>query len=409
MDEWVTLTELHDAYLNCKHRKGNTEACAIFESNLSRNLIQLHRELNNGTYQIGYSNAFCVTRPKAREVFAAEFRDRIVHHLLIMRTLTIFEDTFIDDTYNCRAGKGTSYGHLRMLEMANEYADGWVLCCDIKSCFPSIRKTQLADELEEFLVANYHGKDLKQVVWLTRMIALHEPQNKCIRKGDLNLWKLIALEKSLFTCAKGLGMAIGNLTSQIYVNFHLSPVDKFLYNMAKIRHGRYVDDLRIFAHTNRELVEIAPKLREFLKNDRHMTLHPTKISIQPVRHGFDFIGATIRPGRIYVGKRTVANFMNMVRLYNALPESELIQSLEKFVQRYNSYSGYLKHYQTYALHWIVWNSVDEKVKKYVYLSNKLCVLHVRNQYKKINKIKQDYNDLRKHSIQQLHSLKQSAS
>ena len=56
-----------------------------------------------------------MTRPKIREVFAADFRDRIVHHLLIRRLEPLFESAFIDDSYNCRKGKGTDYGVKRAL------------------------------------------------------------------------------------------------------------------------------------------------------------------------------------------------------------------------------------------------------------------------------------------------------
>lgn len=65
MDEWVTLEELYLAYLDCRRRKRGTKACAIFEINEAANLYQLWQDLNDGTYQIGKSIAFCVTRPKS--------------------------------------------------------------------------------------------------------------------------------------------------------------------------------------------------------------------------------------------------------------------------------------------------------------------------------------------------------
>ena len=90
MDEKVTITELYDAYVECRTKKRGTIPCADFELNEAANLYDLWIDLNTGTYEIGDSDAFCVTRPKDREIFAAAFRDRIVHHLLIRKLGGLF-------------------------------------------------------------------------------------------------------------------------------------------------------------------------------------------------------------------------------------------------------------------------------------------------------------------------------
>ena len=115
MKEWCTLEEVYDAYLDCRKRKRSSKSCSVFETNEMANIHRLWQEILHHTYEIGYSDAFCVTRPKLREVFAAEFRDRIVHHLLVKRTIALFEAHFVQDTYNCRKGKGTDYGVRRNL------------------------------------------------------------------------------------------------------------------------------------------------------------------------------------------------------------------------------------------------------------------------------------------------------
>lgn len=393
MNEWVTLDEIYAAYLDCRKRKRNTKSCAIFEIYEAEYLQTLWEDLNAGTYTIGVSDAFCVTRPKVREVFAADFRDRIVHHLLMNKTGDLFEADFIDNTFNCRVGKGTNAAHKCVLNYANEYADGWVLDGDMQGFFMSIPKTNLADNLEAFLRAKYKGNDLEQVVWLTRMVALHKPQYACRRKGNVKLWDLLPVQKSLFTCGDNLGMAIGNLTSQIYANFYLSPFDHWLASMPGIGYCRYVDDIRLFAHDKQTLLNLLPLIRERLAAIG-ITLHPHKIELQQVRKGFAFVGANEKGGRLYIGNRTVGNAFNMIRIYNHLPEAEMAESVDKFVQRYNSYAGYMRHYFTYAVRWRMWNEVADNVKRFVYLSDKLCVLHARNKYRNINKLKlnfvQDY-------------------
>lgn len=389
MDEWVSLEEIYAAYLDCRKRKRNTKSCAIFEIYEAENLQTLYEELNAGTYQIGVSDAFCVTRPKVREVFAADFRDRIVHHLLMLKTGDLFEADFIDNTFNCRIGKGTNAAHACVLQYANEYADGWVLDGDMQGFFMSIPKTNLADDLEAFLRAKYKGKDLEQVVWLTRMVALHQPQYKCRRKGNLKLWDLLPAKKSLFTCGDHLGMAIGNLTSQIYANFYLSPFDHWLASIPGIGYCRYVDDIRLFAHDKQTLLRLLPLIRERLAAIG-ITLHPRKVELQQVRKGFAFVGANVKQGRLYIGNRTVGNAFNMIRIYNHLPVEEMAESVDKFVQRYNSYAGYMRHYLTYAVRWRIWNEVGDHVKQFVYLSDNLCVLHARNKYRKLTILKNNF-------------------
>ena len=112
MDEKVTMLELYDAYVECRTKKRGTIPCADFELNEAANLYQLWEDLNTGTYEISKSDAFCVTMPKDREIFAAAFRDRIVHHLLIRRLGDYFEAFFDDESYNCRKGRRARTGRV---------------------------------------------------------------------------------------------------------------------------------------------------------------------------------------------------------------------------------------------------------------------------------------------------------
>lgn len=395
MDEWVSLEELYLAYLDCRKRKRGTNSCAIFELNEAANLYQLWQDLNDGTYQIGKSIAFCVTRPKVREVFAADFRDRIVHHLLMMRTMPLFEEEFIDETYNCRKGKGTAAAHAKALEYSLEYADGWVLDFDIQGFFMSINKKMLADRLEAFLRERYKGEDLEQVVWLTRMVALHCPEKLCERHGDLTLWRLLPPDKSLFTCGEGLGMAIGNLTSQEYANFYLSPFDHFVKAHPGIAYIRYVDDGRLFSHDKAALLALIPEIRKYLREHDGLRLHPRKISLQPVRKGFTFVGVAIKGGRIYTGNRTVGNCWKMIEFYNRLPIREQQESVTKYVQRYNSYMGYMIHHSSYSIRYREWQHVGG-MKSFVYIEKQMGKITPLIQYNQYQQIKQEYYDLRKH-------------
>src|SRR5574343_38126 len=105
---------LLQAYLNCRKHKRNTASALAFEQDLEHNLWQLHSELSGGTYTPGKSVCFVITRPKAREVWAADFRDRIVHHLLHNHIGPRFYARFIADSCACIPGRGTLYAAQRL-------------------------------------------------------------------------------------------------------------------------------------------------------------------------------------------------------------------------------------------------------------------------------------------------------
>jgi RNA-directed DNA polymerase len=79
----ITLEELFEAYFSFRSNKRKTANAIAFEVDYEHSLVQLHKELNNGTYKIGRSIAFIVEKPVKREIFAADFRDKVVHHLVI--------------------------------------------------------------------------------------------------------------------------------------------------------------------------------------------------------------------------------------------------------------------------------------------------------------------------------------
>ena len=94
----ITLENVFNAYYDCRKNKRKTINQLKFEINYEAECVRLWKELNERTYEIGKSIAFIVTRPKKREVFAADFRDRVVHQLVINKLEPLFEEYFIYDT-----------------------------------------------------------------------------------------------------------------------------------------------------------------------------------------------------------------------------------------------------------------------------------------------------------------------
>lgn len=103
----ITLIDVFKAYYDCRKHKRNTVNALDFEINLEKNIIRLYTDLVSGNYTISTSICFVVEHPKIREVWAANFRDRIVHHLIYNRYAQLFYNSFIHDSYACIPKKGT--------------------------------------------------------------------------------------------------------------------------------------------------------------------------------------------------------------------------------------------------------------------------------------------------------------
>ena len=53
----IELSEIFEAYFSCRFNKRNTANAIAFEVDYENNLVKLHEEINNGTYQPGRSIA----------------------------------------------------------------------------------------------------------------------------------------------------------------------------------------------------------------------------------------------------------------------------------------------------------------------------------------------------------------
>ena len=354
----IPLVDLFKAYYSCRKNKRSTINALAFELNLEEELIQLKEELESGRYTISNSIAFVVDKPVKREIFAANFRDRVVHHFLIQKMNAVFEKHFIYDSYACRKAKGTHFGIGRVdgfiRKCSKNYTqDCYVLKLDIKGFFMHINKTILYTKIETLFTSKYKGADKQLYLNLCKIILFNEPVNNAIIKGNLNNWDNLPKDKSLFAAKPGYGLPIGNLTSQVFANVYMSSLDHFVKHELGIRYyGRYVDDF-VLVHTNKAyLKSLIPIISKFLKTELHLKLHPKKIYLQHYSKGVSYIGGFIKPNRIYVSKRTKGNFYEAIHKQNKLIENATNPSkAEKllFLSTMNSYLGILRHFKSYKL------------------------------------------------------------
>ena len=116
-------------------------------------------------------------------------------------------------------------------------------------------------------------------------------------------------------------------------------------------YGRYVDDFVLIHRSKNHLKLLIKTLSDFLLSTFNLILHPNKIYLQHISKGVKYLGAGIKPHRIYITDRTKGNFFEAIQNHNAIirdhkPNRE---EQEKFRSVMNSYLGIMSHYKTYKM------------------------------------------------------------
>ncbi len=207
-----------------------------------------------------------VCDPKPREIHKASVEDRIVHHAIVRVIEPFFDQGFVFDSWSCRRGKGTTAavirGH-RLLERASHNGKRklWVLKCDIRKCFGSLDHDVLS-----FLIA----------------CRISDPQTVHLIAGIIESFSP--------------GVPLGNLTSQLFANIYLDPLDHYIKEQLRSAlYLRYSDDFLI-ASTNRvQLQNYLNSIRLFVQHSLRIELHPRKCLIRPYQHGIDWLGHVLYP------------------------------------------------------------------------------------------------------------------
>ena len=237
-----------------------------FEMNLMANVITLHGELATKTYRHAPYEAFNISDPKPRNIHKATVRDRLLHHALYRQFYPFFDRTFIADSYSCRLNKGTHKAINKFRSFAYKVSQNntrtcWILKCDIRKFFASIDQKILLEILQSY-----------------------------ISDPDI-LWLLERIIGSFQSTAPNIGLPLGNLTSQLFVNIYMNEFDQFMKHKLKAKYYiRYADDFVILSHDRGWLEELLPKIGDFLQERLKLDLHPNKVSISTLASGVDFLG-----------------------------------------------------------------------------------------------------------------------
>lgn len=351
------LEDLYRAYLAARRHKRGMGYQIRFEMNQERELAKLRDELIERRYEPRPSSCFIIHDPKMREVFAAEFRDRVVHHLFYNYTHKIFERTFIADSYSCIEGKGTHYGIERLTHHIRACSQNWsrpcfILKLDIKGYFMHINRCVLLERCREILNrarnrrgANaFDGASADFIDYLLEKICLLNPLENCRVIGDTTEWKNLPKDKSLFCAKDGCGLPIGNLSSQLFSNIYLGLLDDFIKRELKVKYyGRYVDDMFVVGESKEYVKSVIEPIRTFLRERLKLELSENKTCICDARHGVEFLGAFIKPFRTYVSSRSLRRIRNHL---HGITRRMRVQRAQAVV---NSSLGVFSHYESHCV------------------------------------------------------------
>jgi retron-type reverse transcriptase len=353
------LHRMFQAYYDARKNKRNTHSQLRFEIEHEARLVALYHAVRERRYQIRPSITFIVKEPLQREVFAADFTDRVIHHLLFNLINPVFDALFIPESFSCRTGKGTHCGihtlNNAIIACSNHYRrDCYILKLDIRGYFMNIDKTILKQILyrgiSDSSLINENDKDLAR--YLVKTILDDDPTRHCRIKGYPIDWKGLPRSKSLFHSPENCGLPIGNLTSQLFSNVYLNGFDHYVKSIPGVIHyGRYVDDFYVVHEDRFFLRDLIPVFKTRLKKFLHLDLHPGKVYLQHYTKGVNFLGATIKPYRMYVANRTKRKFNHCIRSWEIFLDTSTPAKSELHRMRasINSYLGILQHYRAYGI------------------------------------------------------------
>lgn len=283
-DTIISLENLHLAYEKARQGKGNTYGVRLYEKDLDNNLQQLQMELSSGTYRTSEYDVFTIYEPKERIIYRLPFKDRIVHHAIMIYLEPLWVPVFISGTYSCIKGRGI-HGAANDVKKAlrNEAGTQYCLKMDIRKFYPSVD---------------------------------HDVMKTIIRKKIKDARLLILLDEIIDSAP---GLPIGNYLSQFLANLYLSYFDHWLKEVKCIRYYfRYADDMVILHSSKSFLHELRADIGRYLSDNLQLDLKGN-YQVFPVNaRGIDFVGYVFFHSHVLLRKSIKVRFCRKAARLNRM-------------------------------------------------------------------------------------------
>jgi len=282
MTRIMDIDNLRLAYKNTSKNKKYTFGYLEFREYDQWNLYQIQDELETGQYKIGPYRKFVIYEPKAREISALGFKDRLIQHALCNVIGPIFDKTLLPNTFACRKGMGTHAALMKIKEYLKDPTQNFThfLKTDFSKYFASIDHDVLWPMIEKKIHCRATLALIEEII----------PRNQ-------------------------VGIPIGSLTSQLMANVYASEVDYLIHHTLKRRHWvRYMDDIVILGDDPEELRDIFNKIQEFSNNV--LKLKISKWQVSPLKNGINFVGYRSWKTHTLIRKDSVKRAKHKIKTLN---------------------------------------------------------------------------------------------
>ncbi len=275
-DQIVSEQSLQAAYHRASAGKRQSHGYLVFNEYAQARLLEIQRQLIDGTWQPKPLRTFTILEPKPRIIGAPAFADRIVHHALCAVIDPIFDAAFLPYSYACRPGKGTHAGVIAIQSQLRHGGYTHFLKTDFRKFFPSI----------------------------DRAILHREVRRKITDSRALDLFTKIVP-------ADGLGVPIGALTSQLSANIYGNMLDQYLHHELKVPFARYMDDVVVLGDDPNHLRAVKRDIEAFGAERMHLSI--SRWHVAPIGRGVDFLGYRIWPGHKLLRRSSVTRAKRTIR------------------------------------------------------------------------------------------------
>lgn len=347
-----TYEDILHAYIQCRKHKRNTRSAIQFERNFTDKLLVLLNQINNKTVEFGRYTCFPVLNPKPREIWAAPFKERIIHHLIHNEIKDEFEKHYIDQTYSCIKNRGQlkcikdMYKGLRKISK-NFENDVCYIKLDIQNFFGSINKDILWNIIKEKVNEN------SLLGWLIKRNLYYDITVNPKFKNKKYLSRVPSYKSLLNNNYKEKGLPIGNLTSQFFSNVYLNGFDQFCKHTLKLKYYyRYADDILVLIENISEAEIIIKRMNNWLIENRHLELNTNKTIMNKAKYGIKFLGVRMFYHYIIPSKKIIYDLKKSLKTFKKDIFNQ--QSLDTL----NSYLGMCIPLNTYSLRTKVLNNCD---------------------------------------------------
>lgn len=286
MSQIADPDNLRHAYYKAQKGKRHRHEVECYCRRLDENLEKLRKQLLDGSVEVGNYRIFKVFDPKEREICAAPFSQRVMHHAIMNVCHKYFDRQLIHTVCSSRKEKGIYVAINAARQAMLHYK--YVAKLDVRKYYNTISHTVLKSQLRRIF------KDHKLLNVLDSIIDSYNT--------EMNY---------------GHGLPIGNLTSQYFANHYLSVIDHYAKEVLHVPlYVRYMDDILLMSNDRAHLVSCIQKLNEMAASQLQLTFKPPQL--KNTTQSIPFLGYRLKRHAIFLSGRAKRRYRHRLALFDNL-------------------------------------------------------------------------------------------